>query len=92
LHCCSLANENLSAAGERFSAKYPEIYSQPKPPPEFVATFEKVKRLQTDYASILEGLGKLIRQFKVTPEVEKAMSRFKRSIDRVSQIDKPPKR
>src|SRR5262245_30711676 len=43
----SLANEKFGVVAERFAAKYPEVYSQPEPPPEFAAVFEKLKRLNT---------------------------------------------
>jgi hypothetical protein len=88
----SLANESLCTAGEQFVAKHPEIYSQPQPPPEFIETFGRLKRLKTDYAAIPEGVGKLGNQFSVDPEVQNAMKRFKKSLDRLSGIGRPPQK
>ena len=88
----SLANETFCAAGERFVAKHPEVFNQREPPPEFVELFGRMERLKTHYDAVPAGVGKLMRRFGAVPEVQEAVKRFKKSIDRVDNLGRPPKK
>jgi len=82
----SAANETIGAADQRFIAKYPEVLRLTALPAEIAASYGRLTQLKIDYAAVPAGVRRLTNQFKDSPEVQEAITRFRKSLDIVGKV------